>query len=201
MVTHLRKESNPWPSNHSSASDQSGSSDPCWGRRAPSRSGIWSSMWNNEGNNNELKSPPSRKARGQTTYGEFTPSSTFLRQPEDPSSQFHFAFLFAVQALFKIHSLFGVFFFNFLIAFNTFESLRLSILSIYMHVALGLRNMEIYCSTPPLYLCLSTRLVKGADEKDGSDRSSAFTGRETRTMSWDITILYMTMQFSAGRSL
>lgn len=32
-------------------------------------------FWNNEGNNNELKSPPPRKARGQTTYREFTPNT------------------------------------------------------------------------------------------------------------------------------
>lgn len=80
------EESTLWPPNHSSPSDQSGASDPCWVPWAPSRSGIWSSIWNNEGNNNELKSPPSRKARGHTTYGEFTPD-TFHQQLEDPSSE------------------------------------------------------------------------------------------------------------------
>lgn len=81
-----RGESPLWPPNRSSPSDQSGSSGPGWVRWAPSRSGIWSSIWNNDSNSNELKSPPSRKARGQTTYGEFTPN-TFHKQLEDLSSE------------------------------------------------------------------------------------------------------------------
>lgn len=91
------EESTLWPPNRSSPSDQSGAADPRWVHWAPSRSSIWSSIWNNEGNNNELKSPPVGKARGQITYGELT-LNTFHKQLEDPSSSerlhsFHFSLL------------------------------------------------------------------------------------------------------------
>lgn len=57
------QEAQLWPPNCSSVSDQSGSSDPCWVLGASSRSGIWSRIRHNEGNNNELKPPPFTRKR------------------------------------------------------------------------------------------------------------------------------------------
>ena len=67
MVSPLRKNLPFDPSERSSRPDQSGAPDPCWARWAPSRLGIWSTVWNNEGNNNlsnnELKTPPPGRAK------------------------------------------------------------------------------------------------------------------------------------------
>ena len=107
MESPLRKTI--WPVNCSSPPDQWVSSDPRRVRWTSSRSCICSYILNNEGNNNEPKSAPIRRARGQATYGEFT-LHTFHEQLQDlsPSEAALFLLLFsadfALEVKLKDHS-------------------------------------------------------------------------------------------------